>query len=269
MKRTTNIKKVTKWILAFLAIVIISFEYLEVSHFKQDFFSLSQLIINSLRSSSSFQGSSFVNFFLFNLVILVFLADVIIYLIKRNKKKKQEISSLNYEIGYLHNKINEDKEKDKQLLAKITYELNGIIQQKQLIIQKQEKKLEKAKYDQKSHQQELGDMNEGLLYLYYIITDEEDIKLDKHQIEKLTRCYKLLDKDFINNIEHLSTKPLTPKEELFCILWRVNKNREDIIKILNLSKDSYRQLKFRTLKKIKGEDSLKVFCDKIEGSQFL
>lgn len=95
---------------------------------------------------------------------------------------------------------------------------------------------------------------------------EEDLKLNKQQTEKLLKCYKQVDLDFVYQLEHLSANSLTPKEELFCILYRLGKNKYSIMSILGLSKDGYRQLKFRTLKKIKEVPSLKVFCDKIEYS---
>ena len=51
---------------------------------------------------------------------------------------------------------------------------------------------------------------------------------------------------------------------MLCILWRIGKDKESVMKILGLSKDGYRQLKFRTLKKLKQETSLKRFCDNLE-----
>ena len=48
------------------------------------------------------------------------------------------------------------------------------------------------------------------------------------------------------------------------MLWRIGKTKDSIIQILGLSKDSYRQIKFRALKKLKADSSFKLFCDKIE-----
>ena len=94
--------------------------------------------------------------------------------------------------------------------------------------------------------------------------DEEDLKLDKQQIENITKCYRLIDEDFVSLLEHLKGKPITPKEEMLSILWRIGKDKESVMKILGLSKDGYRQLKFRTLKKLKQETSFKRFCDNLE-----
>lgn len=46
---------------------------------------------------------------------------------------------------------------------------------------------------------------------------------------------------------------------MLSILWRIGKDKESVMKILGLSKDGYRQLKFRTLKKLKQETSFKRF----------
>jgi hypothetical protein len=114
------------------------------------------------------------------------------------------------------------------------------------------------------HTKDIAAISDGLKSLYYILNDEEDLKLDKQQIENITKCYRLIDEDFVSLLEHLKGKPITPKEEMLSILWRIGKDKESVMKILGLSKDGYRQLKFRTLKKLKQETSFKRFCDNLE-----
>ena len=137
--------------------------------------------------------------------------------------------------------------------------MNSLINQKTKIIKRQETEIANNSVLKKQYQQEVNDISEGIKFLFYIMNGEEDLKLNKQQTEKLLKCYKQVDLDFVYQLEHLSANSLTPKEELFCILYRLGKNKYSIMSILGLSKDGYRQLKFRTLKKIKEVPSLKVF----------
>ena len=132
------------------------------------------------------------------------------------------------------------------------------------VINRQKEELASKNNRLKEHTKDIAAISDGLKSLYYILNDEEDLKLDKHQIENITKCYRLIDEDFVSLLEHLKGKPITPKEEMLSILWRIGKDKESVMKILGLSKDGYRQLKFRTLKKLKQETSFKRFCDNLE-----
>lgn len=151
-----------------------------------------------------------------------------------------------------------------QELAEVSQKLESLIKKDQTVINRQKEELASKNNRLKEHTKDIAAISDGLKSLYYILNDEEDLKLDKHQIENITKCYRLIDEDFISLLEHLKGKPITPKEEMLSILWRIGKDKESVMKILGLSKDGYRQLKFRTLKKLKQETSFKRFCDNLE-----
>jgi len=260
---TKAIKTNTKRAISFIAIALIAYEYAVVCNFQNDIYSLFNMISSFLHKDYWDKNTSLINFILINLIAIVLLADIVIFYIKRNKKNTKKIEDLNYEIKRLFDEINYNKICNKQQIIEITNKLNTLINQKTKIINKQKTEIENSSDISKQYEQEVHDISEGIKFLFYIINEEEDLKLDKHQTQMLLKCYKQVDMDFVNQLENLSNTSLTPKEELFCILWRLGKNREHIMSILGLSKDGYRQLKFRTLKKLKEESSLKVFCDKI------
>lgn len=249
-----------------IAIALIAYEYMIVCHFQHDMYCLLNMASSFLNKDYWNKNTPLINFILINMIIIVLLADIIILYIKRNRKKKQEIEDLNYEIKKLFDEINNNKKCNKQQIKEVTHKMNSLIYQKTKIIKRQETEIANNSVLKKQYQQEVNDISEGIKFLFYIMNGEEDLKLNKQQTEKLLKCYKQVDLDFVYQLEHLSANSLTPKEELFCILYRLGKNKYSIMSILGLSKDGYRQLKFRTLKKIKEVPSLKVFCDKIEYS---
>lgn len=68
---------------------------------------------------------------------------------------------------------------------------------------------------------------------------------------------------FFANVEAMNGSAVTVSEKVLCILYRIGKSRNEICGMLNLSNEAYRQLKYRTMKKLKTEPSLALFCDKI------
>lgn len=106
----------------------------------------------------------------------------------------------------------------------------------------------------------LDNVEYGIKWLYYVLNDEENIDFSKPQIYQLLECFRVLDRDFVL---HLENAKLSPNEKLFCVLHRLAKSPQQIMFILNWSKDSYRQVKSLTLRKLKGYGGLMRFCDSI------
>lgn len=75
--------------------------------------------------------------------------------------------------------------------------------------------------------------------------------------------FKYLDSTFWNVIEKMENPSLTKQECLLTILWRIEKTPDDVRLLMGLSKDAYKQLKSRTLKKLRMVSSLERFCNKI------
>ena len=208
--------------------------------------------------------SNNLNLLLIVCIIVVALLDIIIYAYQMNQKKSLTIRRMKGDMNEIQAEIATTKDNFTQELAEVSRKLESLIKKDQTVINRQKEELASKNNRLKEHTKDIAAISDGLKSLYYILNDEEDLKLDKHQIENITKCYRLIDEDFVSLLEHLKEKPITPKEEMLSILWRIGKDKESVMKILGLSKDGYRQLKFRTLKKLKQETSFKRFCDNLE-----
>lgn len=236
--------------IASLAMVITFIVYIEHHHCQEQLLALSGAISSIMANVTH---SNNLNLLLIVCIIVVALLDIIIYAYQKNQKKSLTIRRMKGDMNEIQAEIATTKDNCTQELAEVSRKLESLIKKDQTVINRL-----------KEHTKDIAAISDGLKSLYYILNDEEDLKLDKHQIENITKCYRLIDEDFISLLEHLKGKPITPKEEMLSILWRIGKDKESVMKILGLSKDGYRQLKFRTLKKLKQETSFKRFCDNLE-----
>ena len=244
-----------------LTMVITFIVYIEHHHFLEELCVLSgaasSLITNITHSYNT-------NLILIISIVIVALLDIIIFTYQMNQKKKLTIRRMKGDMNEIQAEIATTKDNYTQKLTEVSQKLELLIKKDQTVINRQKEELASKNNRIKEHTKDIAAISDGLKSLYYILNNEEDLKLDKQQIENITKCYSLIDEDFVTLLEHLNGKPITPKEEMLCILWRIGKDKESVMKILGLSKDGYRQLKFRTLKKLKQETSFKHFCDNLE-----
>lgn len=247
--------------IASLAMVITFIVYIEYHHCQEQLLALSGAISSIMANVTH---SNNLNLLLIVSIIVVALLDIIIYAYQMNQKKSLTIRRMKGDMNEIQAEIATTKDNCIQELAEVSRKLESLIKKDQTVINRQKEELASKNNRLKEHTKDIAAISDGLKSLYYILNDEEDLKLDKHQIENITKCYRLIDEDFISLLEHLKGKPITPKEEMLSILWRIGKDKESVMKILGLSKDGYRQLKFRTLKKLKQETSFKRFCDNLE-----
>lgn len=242
--------------IASLAMVITFIVYIEHHHCPLSG-AISSIMANVTHSNN-------LNLLLIVCIIVVALLDIIIYAYQKNQKKSLTIRRMKGDMNEIQAEIATTKDNCIQELAEVSRKLESLIKKDQTVINRQKEELASKNNRLKEHTKDIAAISDGLKSLYYILNDEEDLKLDKQQIENITKCYRLIDEDFVSLLEHLKGKPITPKEEMLSILWRIGKDKESVMKILGLSKDGYRQLKFRTLKKLKQETSFKRFCDNLE-----
>lgn len=247
--------------IASLAMVITVIVYIEYHHCQEQLLALSGAISSIMANVTH---SNNLNLLLIVSIIVVALLDIIIYAYQMNQKKSLTIRRMKGDMNEIQAEIATTKDNCIQELAEVSRKLESLIKKDQTVINRQKEELASKNNRLKEHTKDIAAISDGLKSLYYILNDEEDLKLDKHQIENITKCYRLIDEDFVSLLEHLKGKPITPKEEMLSILWRIGKDKESVMKILGLSKDGYRQLKFRTLKKLKQETSFKRFCDNLE-----
>lgn len=243
------------------AMVITFIVYIEHHHCKEQLLALSGAISSIMANVTH---SNNLNLLLIVCIIVVALLDIIIYAYQMNQKKSLTIRRMKGDMNEIQAEIATTKDNFTQELAEVSRKLESLIKKDQTVINRQKEELASKNNRLKEHTKDIAAISDGLKSLYYILNDEEDLKLDKQQIENITKCYRLIDEDFVSLLEHLKGKPITPKEEMLSILWRIGKDKESVMKILGLSKDGYRQLKFRTLKKLKQETSFKRFCDNLE-----
>lgn len=247
--------------IASLAMVITFIVYIEHHLCQEQLLALSGAISSIMANVTH---SNNLNLLLIVCIIVVALLDIIIYAYQMNQKKSLTIRRMKGDMNEIQAEIATTKDNCIQELAEVSRKLESLIKKDQTVINRQKEELASKNNRLKEHTKDIAAISDGLKSLYYILNDEEDLKLDKHQIENITKCYRLIDEDFVSLLEHLKGKPITPKEEMLSILWRIGKDKESVMKILGLSKDGYRQLKFRTLKKLKQETSFKRFCDNLE-----
>lgn len=262
---TTPRKHITiKRVIAYAAIALIFIEYAKISNSIEDFREIIQMISDFFKKNNGVYYNTFINASLLILIIIAAIADVAIFINKKYHQDEKEIKRLDGKIVDLRDEITNNKASNEQYIEEITNKWEALIAQKQKTILKQKADLTNVSTKQKKYAKDIEDMNNGVLFLYYIMNEEDNLNLNKQETEKLLKCLKNIDSGFMDKLEHISPKALTPKEELFCMLWRLGKTKDSIMQILGLSKDAYRQIKFRTLKKLKEDSSLKLFCDRIE-----
>lgn len=205
-----------------------------------------------------------INASLIALIIILVVFNLLIVSNKNNHKKQMIIDSLLGDIDTLNHHITKTISSNKKTLEEKIDSLNKLTNQKQKIIRELNVRIEEQNKEREEHNKNIDKMTHGVQYLYYILNNETDLELNKEEIQNFISCYKLIDASFVEKLEKADEGSITPKEELFCILHRLNKNPEEIRLMLNLSKDAYRQLKFRALKRIKEVKGLKSFCDNLQ-----
>ena len=179
------------------------------------------------------------------------------------RKKSMRIRRYENLLKTTNNKIERLKSDNSKSIEEKSHELNDIIKSKQNDIDILNMKLTNVSDETAYYTSVLQSTRRGLSTLFYIMRDEDVSQLGKKDREDFIDCYKILDSDFLEKLEHLNGNKLTVQEELFCILYRMDKDSVKIKKILCMSDDAFRKTKSRTLRKLNIEESMKIFCDKM------
>ncbi len=180
------------------------------------------------------------------LLVLVMVSWKVIRKEKRIRRLLNEIEEMNQHIDSLTHEKNQNFE---EKLA----ELKQLVDQKEMLIDNLRHSLRQSERTSMDVQA----LSDGVKWIYYLMAGEEDLNMGKTDLQKVAKCFRILDNDFIENVEACG---VTPREEVFCILFRMNKSPKEIQAILGMTDNAYRQLKFRTLKKLSTKESMKKFC---------
>lgn len=203
------------------------------------------------------------NIVIISLASILSLTCVILLNTIRLRNKDKRLKLLELKISRLdYTMYNIKKEKNKSIEEKCDA-LKIIIQEKQNALKKIEKENKELSIANSSYKKKTTEISEGLQYMFYILQNEDGLQLGKEERMKFIACYKILDGDFVDKVEHACDCSLSLQEKTLCILYRINKSSTEIKLILGMSNDAYRQAKSRMLRKLKEEPSLKRFCDKI------
>ena len=202
-------------------------------------------------------------------IIIVFLAvltsalSVIVLVFYNIRRKERLIKILEHRIADSDQKIKQiQSDTGKTFREKMT-EMKILIDDKQALICQLESRMKNVSVENENNKKALNDMSDGLQWLFYVMNNEEHLQMTKNEKLKFINCYRLLDEAFVEKIEQADGGAATVMEKILSILYRIGKNQTEICAILSLSNDAYRQLKYRTVKRLKTDPSLLSFCDKI------
>lgn len=202
-----------------------------------------------------------INLVLLILILLVVLFNLTMILLKRYIKNKKNTRQLLEDFKTMqHDLQTKIVSTNEPLQAKIS-SLQKLLFKHQRTINELNVQISQSHSDLSSNVRKLSDVSEGIKWLFYVLNNETELDFNKSHILQFIECYRLLDDEFVIQLEQAE---LTPKEKLFCILHRLDKTPQQIILMLDMTKDSYRQIKSRTLKKLTQYGKLDRFCDKIE-----
>ena len=90
----------------------------------------------------------------------------------------------------------------------------------------------------------------GIHYYIDALQDKNLSQLNTQELNHFIDCYKEIDKRFFRWLERNQVQ-LTPREITICIFFRMGKEKQDIINILQCSDSSYRTIKNRIKNKLK------------------
>lgn len=197
------------------------------------------------------------------LMVILILMKLIVKLIRLALKRKDRIGKLEERNDTLVKKNRKIRqETSKEFKDRLTT-LSQLIDEKQKLIQQMERDNRISQEERKGKEQEIADLTEGCKWLFYILNNEEHLTPDKAECHRFICCYQYIDETFTAELNDTSVNSISETEKMFCILHRLDKTPQQICDIMGWSPDSYRQVKSRTVRKLRQRDSLLFFCDKI------
>lgn len=248
-------RKIKDSLVLLISILVISAFYYLVTN--------RDVILQKLIEKGITKETLLINTLLCAAIIAMIILNSLIYSNNKNRQQQLVIFRLREDIDKINNNITQIVANNKKSLNEKVNSLNKLVATKQRMIKILNVKIEEITRMHEENCRGIDQITNGIPFLYYILNNEKDLELNRLEISNFIACYKVIDKEFIENIENLVVGSFTPKEELFCILIRLGKTSEEIRQILDLSKDAYRQLKSRTLKRLRTSSRLNEFCDKI------
>lgn len=196
------------------------------------------------------------------LVVLVLLLLVLLALVK-SRRRQTRIMILESQLSALKGSMDRLKQSEEKTISEKIDEYRQLVGRMEGIATELRKKYNKSSLENKEINKDYNQLISSLQVFFYVMQNEDGILIEKKNRVDFINGYKYIDSAFWTIIEQMENPSLTKQELLLTVLWRIEKTPEDIRLLMGLSKDAYKQLKSRTLKKLRMVSSLERFCNKI------
>lgn len=177
------------------------------------------------------------------IIVLIILLTMTYLSISRIRKAHQTIKNL-------HESLHQLKDVENSSLSEQCERLNHEITTQLRKLKRRDKDIE----EYKAQITELTDISQGLVYYSMTIQNQNISQIGKQGIRQLLASFKVIDEKYSERLENYDLNPL---QSLFCILYHIGKNDEEVMQILQYSLSNIRVRKSR----IKSDTGAESFDD--------
>lgn len=200
---------------------------------------------------------------LFSLVVVLVLLVVALLALWKSHRRMTRIVVLENQLSTLKDNMDSLKRSEERTISEKIDAYRQLVGRMESVTAELEKKYKQSSFDNKVKTKDYNQLVASLQVFFYVMQNEEGVLTEKENRTDFINGYKYLDSSFWTVIEQMENPSLTKQECLLTVLWRIEKTPEDIRLLMGMSRDAYKQLKSRTLKKLRMVPSLERFCNKI------
>ncbi len=198
-----------------------------------------------------------------SLFVALVLVTIVLLVLVKNHRRMVRIMALENQLSILKSNMDDLKRNEEKTISEKIDVYRQLIGRMENMTTELEKKYKQSSLDNKAKTKDYNQLVSSLQVFFYVMQNEEGVLTEKKNRIDFVNGFKYLDSTFWNVIEKMENPSLTKQECLLTILWRIEKTPDDVRLLMGMSKDAYKQLKSRTLKKIRMVPSLERFCNKI------
>lgn len=177
------------------------------------------------------------------IIVLIILLTMTYLSISRIRKAHQTIKNL-------HESLHQLKDVENSSLSEQCERLNHEITTQLRKLKRRDKDIE----EYRAQITELTDISQGLVYYSMTIQNQNISQIGKQGIRQLLASFKVIDEKYSERLENYD---LNSSQSLFCILYHIGKNDEEVMQILQYSLSNIRVRKSR----IKSDTGAESFND--------
>lgn len=198
-----------------------------------------------------------------SLFVALVLVTIVLLVLVKNHRRMNRIMALENQLSILKSSMDNLKRNEEKTISEKIDVYQQLIGRMENVTTELGKKYKQSSLDYKAKTKDYNQLISSLQIFFYVMQNEEGVLTEKNNRIDFINGFKYLDSTFWNVIEKMENPSLTKQECLLTILWRIEKTPDDVRLLMGLSKDAYKQLKSRTLKKLRMVSSLERFCNKI------